>query len=321
MTLRLAIIADDLTGALDAAAPFAARGLRVEVALSPDTVAAAVASEAEVVAVNTRSREVAPELARAAAAQALAALPETALFKKIDSRMKGNIAAELSAFGYSRALIAPAIPAFGRMVRGGHVVGFGVDSPIAITLPGIVPDTVTNADLDAALAAHPDALPVGARGLAEALARRMTGAAPRPAPLAGPNGLFVIGSRDAITLAQVAASGLPVTPAPNGIASAAPQGIAILQATPGTAPIPPTEVAANLARSIRTPDGTLFITGGATAEAILSALGLTTLRLLGEAMPGLPVARAGDLTVVTKSGGFGDPQTLASLAQMIRAAT
>mgnify|MGYP002653296247 FL=1 len=32
---RLAIIGDDLTGTLDAAAPFAARGARVQVALNP----------------------------------------------------------------------------------------------------------------------------------------------------------------------------------------------------------------------------------------------------------------------------------------------
>ena len=39
----LALIADDLTGALDASAPFAARGLRVSVALGPDHVGAALA--------------------------------------------------------------------------------------------------------------------------------------------------------------------------------------------------------------------------------------------------------------------------------------
>lgn len=38
--------------------------------------------------------------------------------------------------------------------------------------------------------------------------------------------------------------------------------------------------------------------------------GITVLELVGEASPGLPLARGGSLTVVTKSGGFGDEETL-----------
>lgn len=45
----------------------------------------------------------------------------------------------------------------------------------------------------------------------------------------------------------------------------------------------------------------------------MEQLGISVLELLGEALPGLPIARAGGLTVVTKSGGFGDPDTLSTL--------
>lgn len=324
---RLAIIADDLTGALDAAAPFAGRGLTVAVALSPADMTDAVATGAEVVSVSTRSREIAPEAARQAVAEALAALPAgTPLFKKIDSRMKGNIAAELSAIGAAHALCAPAIPDFGRMVKNGHVTGFGVADPIAIApllgMPATVPDTDSLEQMLAALEATPDALPVGARGLAEALARRMTGSdAAEVPPLSGPRGTLVIGSRDPITMAQVAAlSGVTHVEAPNGVLTEVPTAaITVIQATQGAAQIDGTEVAANLARGLQTlprPD-TLFLTGGATAEAVLTALGVRTLRLLGECLPGLPVARAQDMTIVAKSGGFGTADTLAEVVRKI----
>ena len=62
MNPTLAIIADDLTGALDSAAPFAGRGLRAVVALGPDGLEAALASGAAVVAVNTTTAAVAESI-------------------------------------------------------------------------------------------------------------------------------------------------------------------------------------------------------------------------------------------------------------------
>ena len=67
---RLAVLADDLTGALDAAAPFAARGITTVVALGLDGLDAALASGADVVGVSTDSREIVPDAARAAVASA-----------------------------------------------------------------------------------------------------------------------------------------------------------------------------------------------------------------------------------------------------------
>lgn len=60
---------------------------------------------------------------------------------------------------------------------------------------------------------------------------------------------------------------------------------------------------------------TLIVSGGATAESLLDAVGVTRLRLTGEALPGLPCSRAGRLTIVTKSGGFGDPDALVRLCR------
>lgn len=327
----LAIIADDLTGALDAAAPFAGRGLTVEVALSPDAMAEAVASGARVVSVSTRSREVSPNAARDAVTHALAALPPgTRIFKKIDSRMKGNIAAELSALPDGPALAAPAIPDFDRIVRNGCVTGFGVDAPIAIApllgRPAAIPDTVTEEDMRAVVEGAGDTLLIGARGLALALARHLSGREGEIIPpLPGPRGILVIGSRDPITSAQVAAlRDVAHVAAPNGIVPVTPPAeLTVIQAMPGPSPVPPEDAAMNLATGLRRlpPPDTLFLTGGATAEAVLTGLGIRTLRLLGECLPGLPVAHAGGMTIVAKSGGFGGPDTLADVVRRIRKGT
>lgn len=131
--MRLCIIADDLTGALDAAAPFAGRGLCVRVALDPGATAMVVAQNPDVMAVSTRSRDGDEDAARAAMAQVLAALPPgPQLMKKVDSRLKGHVAAELAVLAPPAMLVAPAIPDFGRITRDGQVRGFGVATPIDI---------------------------------------------------------------------------------------------------------------------------------------------------------------------------------------------
>lgn len=55
---------------------------------------------------------------------------------------------------------------------------------------------------------------------------------------------------------------------------------------------------------------TLFVTGGDTANAVLRALGVTSIRLVGECAPGIPVGYVHtdanrDLILAVKSGGFG----------------
>jgi uncharacterized protein YgbK (DUF1537 family) len=343
--LRLAIIADDLTGALDASAGFAGRGLRVEVALRPEAVADAVASGAEVVTVSTCSREITPQAAKAAVAAAVAQLPAgVRLFKKVDSRLKGHIPAELSALAFTRALAAPAIPDFGRVVKGGAVTGFGVGAPISVAgqlgeFAGrcVIPDVASDAEMAAALAAFgDDGLLIGARGLAEVLARQMTGKEVAIATgLAGPRGLMLVGSRDPITLAQVvrlrrSRPGLHFVPAPDGVIEGAPgaDDLALVQALPGSGTPTGAQVAARLAAGLHPAFtghyDTVLMTGGATAEAVLGAMGIHRLTLLGECLPGLPVAvarQAGGktLTIVAKSGGFGGEETLTQVAAMIGA--
>ncbi|NGO55104.1 four-carbon acid sugar kinase family protein [Allomesorhizobium camelthorni] len=330
---RLAIIADDLTGALDSAAPFAMRGEGTMVAVTPNALKEVLATGASVVGVSTNSRELSPEAARARVCEAIAELPDgIAIFKKVDSRLKGNISAELDAIAYRHALVAPAIPSFGRIVRDGMVEGFGVSEPIDIAgrlgahaARASIPDTLSQTELDETLALDRDLL-VGARGLAEALAREIAPDGETPSmDLAGRRVMCVIGSTDPITIAQLVRlreTDLTVAyvPAPSGIAppDLPPQArVTILQAVPGASPIDAFEVSQQLATSLSRfqpdSDTLLVISGGATAQVVLEQLGLVSLQIVGEALSGLPIARAGGFTLVTKSGGFGVPDTLVQL--------
>ncbi|HWV21445.1 MAG TPA: four-carbon acid sugar kinase family protein [Devosia sp.] len=330
--LERAIIADDLTGALDAAAPFAMRGISTAVALTPQALPRAIATGARVVGVSTDSRDMAPEDATAAVRETLAGLPAgTALFKKVDSRLKGNIEAELDAIAHRKSLVVPAIPAFGRWMKNGRIGGFGIAEPIGIAgrlgrhaAKASMPNIADQADIEAALHGDFD-LPVGARGLAEAMAKAMAPNAPG-ADIFFPGGpaYCVIGSTDPITLAQLdrlrAGPGdISYVPAPNGQGATPlrPARLTIVQAIPASSPADGKSVAAALGQTLKNlsppPGSLLVLTGGATAQLVLAQLGISVLELLGEALPGLPIARAGDLTVVTKSGGFGDPNTLSTL--------
>lgn len=330
--VKLVILADDLTGALDATGPFAARGLTCVVATGGGALGRALAQDADIVAVNTASRDLTKTDARRAIADLRPMLPGgVRLFKKIDSRLKGHIAAELQELRAGPMLVMPAIPAFGRIVADGQLGGHGVDTPIAVR--GVlgrlapladIPDCRSDADMDAALADAGGRLLVGARGLAEALARAMTGQidpAPPP-PLRGPV-TIVVGSRDPITMAQVdrlSAMGIVPVAAPNGAAPPARgcPAVTVVQAVAGGNAVNGTDVGAALATSLMagyvTGRGALVLTGGATAEAVLAGIGIDLLHVRGEILDGLPLSEAGTLQIVTKSGGFGDAETLIRLA-------
>ncbi len=336
----LAILADDLTGALDSAAPFAGRGLRTEVALDRDVISGVVGDRPDVLSINLNTREIDSDKARVVTAAVIALLPKgTKLFKKVDSRLKGNIVAELDATPFKKALVAPAIPEFDRIVEDGRVSGFGIETPIVIAdrlgahaACARIPNTRTPADMDAILAeAQSDGtdLLVGARGLAEALARRMTaGAEAHAAAIPSGRIAFVIGSRDPITLRQIEIlrheHRLNYLPAPNGHLDAATDtgsDLTLVQATSGAGDVTPQLVSEALAdglkRNFADYDGILLLSGGATAEAVLRRFGLSRLRLHGECMPGLGLASANGRCIIAKSGGFGQPDTLKQIADTV----
>lgn len=122
--MSVLIIADDLSGAADCAIGFASVGHRTVVALD-----AINAPDADVIAADTDTRRLPPAEAgrrTAAAWQALRA-PGRRLYKKIDSTLRGNWAAEVAALQplAGLAIVAPAFPATGRTVRGARVFVHG----------------------------------------------------------------------------------------------------------------------------------------------------------------------------------------------------
>ena len=132
MTARLAILADDLTGAADTGAPFAAAGRPTLALLSPD--APATVPSADVIVLTSQSRALPPDAAMTATRRCATRIAEwcqgddsVRVYKKIDSTLRGHPALELrvlmDALGAPAALVAPAFPAQGRTtVRGRQLV-------------------------------------------------------------------------------------------------------------------------------------------------------------------------------------------------------
>ncbi|HXE09635.1 MAG TPA: four-carbon acid sugar kinase family protein [Acidobacteriaceae bacterium] len=123
---RVLIVADDLTGACDAAVAFTGSGRTVRMRLSANR-GDSGDSSADVLALNTESRSLSPDRAKEEVAACIAStadgVPGTLLFQKIDSAARGNLAAEIDAAlrtsGAALALMTPAFPDAGRTVAGG----------------------------------------------------------------------------------------------------------------------------------------------------------------------------------------------------------
>lgn len=338
---QIRILADDLTGACDAAAPFVRAARAVRVWLGPSMSFAAPES---VQAIHTASRNLRPQDAAHAAAEAagrLPHLPGNLIFKKVDSTLRGPIAAELLALQQAldaRAILfAPAFPAAGRIVLNGvlevhdpagqlelrsvrDIFPAGLHSQIALVSNAaslsaalasgkslLLCDAVTQPDLDAlARAAQtlPGLLLAGSAGLATALAN-LEGQAISDAPLPrATRVLLITGSTHPVTQQQLARlAAVPVS-----------------QLQTRLLHIEPAPGAGQQIRSefMRHQPDVLFMTGGDTAQLAATALDAHSILLCGEFAPGVPwgIAQGGLLDgriVITKSGGFGTPDLLCDI--------
>ena len=343
MTLKVAIIADDLTGALDTGTPFVDAGLSVAVAIEIEAISQALASGADVVVVNTASRALPEEDAARrvglAASALLAASPEIVL-KKIDSRLKGNVAAESAAlaavFGHREIVLAPAIPDQERFTRNAHVVGRGVDEPLPIAdlfkprrEKVLIVDAETDSDLDRLIAEHDwkTTLAVGARGIGSAFARSIGNAkTPSTDFKATLKTVFAFGSRDPITTAQMArleASAMlqACIEAPMGSVGHV-DGLAlpVLLRCTGEISGDAAAVADRFAQGVKSviedtgPD-MVMVGGGDTALAVFRALAVRVLTPKGEIEPGVPwfdvtAGNGVSFRCAVKSGGFGNSDSL-----------
>ena len=273
-------------------------------------------------------------------------------FKKIDSLLRGHWAAELAEVVQSgmfrRIVVAPAVPAHGRLTRGGvqmlarpsggpvlikdvaaELQRYGV-STCSADCEVVVRDAESDADLDAIAkryANEPATLWCGAAGLARALAQEP----PRAArPLDEPH-LVIVGSRHPVTLRQLEVLGgerpdllTPLAAEPSFVGSVqttleAFGACVVLPALPSG--LTETEAAERIAAGVELlsgrlpPLGGLTVIGGETFAGLCRVMKATQLRVDGEFLHGVPAShmesglRSGTLCA-SKSGAFGEPDWL-----------
>jgi len=341
---RIVLLADDLTGACDAAAAFLRTGRSVRVWFGTGV---EFSTPEQVQAFNTSSRALSPRRAARAVSAACAALahdPNSLFFKKVDSAARGPYAAELLAahrtLGTRAVLLAPAFPAAGRTVREGLLEvsdAAGTHSEIRlarlfpITVRGqifhvsharelvpaldagktlLVCDSESQADLDAiARAANgvPGLLYAGSAGLAQALASLNP---VRPIAALVPSAartLLIAGTSHPVTKLQL-----------KELEDARPLGVHVLRF------LVPFNASARIRSAFRSyQPQALILTGGETALLAVRALGAHSFILQGEFAPGIPwgTIQGGDAhgcTVVTKSGGFGSPSAFIEILAALK---
>jgi uncharacterized protein YgbK (DUF1537 family) len=128
---ELAIVADDLSGAAESAAAFLLRTMRISIGLyaahRPPVVDARSADR--VIAVDTDSRRQSPADAADSVRAAIAACGGVPILKKVDSLLRGNLAAEVGALQELYGvvpIVATALPVAGRVVVDGVLRVAGV---------------------------------------------------------------------------------------------------------------------------------------------------------------------------------------------------
>jgi D-threonate/D-erythronate kinase len=345
-----ALIADDLTGACDAAIQFKMRGVRSVVHLDLEAI-----GDAEVQAFSTETRDLEPSEVeskiRELAVRVSAAHPRL-IFKKIDSLLRGKpgleILTALDAFGCDVAIVTPAYPELGRTVWDGHlhVNGDAAWKPIDVasllgsehTKPEGVADALrngaryisvdatSNGDLallvDEGLRSGRRVLWAGSGGLASALAETLFGAAVEQAPRE-PQALpvlFCIGSDHPVTAIQLTNLGerhAVCVSEPEGVAHSLRRGAHTLlriQRAPGVY-----ESLRLSLRGIGSLAGAMLLSGGDSASTVCRALEVEQIELADQVVAGVPwgILKGGlldGMVVATKSGAFGGDDTLVEVA-------
>ncbi len=352
------VVADDLTGAADAGVQLTRAGLAVRVHVSGGNGALDDRSPHGVDVLVTEARHLDVAAADAVTADAVEALLLAGVdrvYLKVDSAGRGSIGPQVNGAlralrarrTDARALVCPAYPALRRTVEGGVVLVDGVastaspaaDDPVAppvtadlrVVWPSVDVEVADAAD-DAQLAGlarrvldSPELLAVGSAGL---LARLVDAGAPTDRDVRA----AATGSPDVSGAIVVASSSLhPMALRQLDELNAAARAALIVVPAP-TEPLAPDAAArqfgervaaAVVAAHTAPPVAALVLVGGDGALAALRHLGARRIDLDGSLREGVPtgiiVGGAADgIRVATKSGGFGDPQTLIELVAALR---
>ena len=316
------MLADDLTGACDAGVAFALAGFPATVVWRED---AAWPESPKMLVISTETRASGECEARQKVERICRRLSDrTVVYKKIDSVLRGPVEAEvravMEACGFSSAVVCPALPEQGRVVRGGRVYVHG--ELLEAALPGgggiVTPDAEDLPQLEviaSELAARiGETLAVGSAGLALAMTALLGRVHPKPPPVSQLPAALVVGSHHAATLAQLdylrGALDIPETnlAALESLEHDAYAAV-VMREVDESAFIP-------LGRAVAQGRvGALIATGGATARVMLDGMGARGIELCGEVERGVPWGRvlgglADGALLITKSGGFGAPDCL-----------
>lgn len=336
---KIGVIADDLTGAGDVGLAFHAAGFSVDISLWQPGLRSP-GRRSNVWVIDTASRALPPGLARARVRRASGALRlwgARFIYKKIDSTLRGPLAAELQSFIHAlrppageKIVLAPAFPRMGRSTRAGfHFVdGRPLDKTVfardpshparTAFIPGLlgphlfrrflVPDVEKKSDLKRLVFSIQNApgfyarAAVGSAGLAEALAQKWKKRA-RPALAKKSKALspvlVVAGSAHPRTARQL-------RPLRRFLKS---RGAVLLKA-PAARGNSKFILRRLMRRARAAAKGfqRFVATGGETARALCDSLRARRWRVAGRVATGVPVLVSLDrpgLWLVTKPGGFG----------------
>ncbi len=326
---QVLVLADDLTGALEVGAKFAGEGIA-----SVITTNAALQSTEAVLVIDTETRHLAPEMAAAQITRALGQANQPGLrliYKKTDSTLRGNIAAELDALAgfYARRLIyAPAYPAMGRTVMEGLLYVNGVlleqtsfaRDPLNPITGSRVPagsfcdveEDVEEASRRILLAASPS-LAAGTGALAGKLAQNLE--IERHGKLLLPrirSCLVMNGSLHDASARQI-----------EHLAQDEHWTVVRWSPQAGQSPM---QIADENGRKIRVAlqrasYDAVLVCGGDTAYGMLKAVGFPPIRPVGEVVTGVPISRVAiggrEIYLITKAGGFGEIDILTQVQKKL----
>lgn len=306
------LLADDLTGALEVGARFENSVVCLHADCDP-----------RVLVLDLETRHLAQEEAAGRVRACCAAAHAEVIYKKTDSTLRGNIGAELGALPEGTIHYVPAYPAQGRTVMGGKLFVHGVpvqesafandptqpveDNDIRTVLARQgapldrieIHDGTTETDVHAAakriLKEPAPRLAAGPAALAGELASLLGLARHTPVWPDVPECLVINGSAHPASATQ--------------IECALEHGLERKGWRVGTR------------EQAQQAPGALVIFGGGTAREALRDFGDPPLHPLGEIMPGVPVSwfvyQGHRWTLVTKAGGFGQPELLVRLQAML----
>lgn len=353
--MKVLVLADDMTGALEIGAIFAAAGADSIVVTQPST-----GSAHDVLVLDTESRHDAPDMAAGRVAQFVreARVRPDLVYKKTDSTLRGNIRTELGVlstlFPEWKIAYVPAYPRQGRTARNGVVYVDGtpltrtefardalnpvltssVHEVLGEDLPCEIFDGETDDDVAQAaktiLADSTMRIVAGPAAIAGALAELLFGATCSRNAVCGLSACLVLnGSRNERSASQARYAlqqGCMSESADSGWMYAnvePPEGIQARELAEVRA-----KSIVNLLKQRRT--SSVFVIGGDTAFAIVSELGSPPLIPVGEVVPGVAVSRIEkvslpehlathgcDLMLITKAGGFGPVDVICRVRQIL----